>query len=129
MLQRLYIEATATTPRICFDSIDGKFLIAGRSLPENTEQAYRPVIDWLTEYAKQPCEKTTIEINLDYYNSTSLKKMADILMIIKEISQTHSTEASVIWLYDEEDDSSKENGEDLCYALDLPIELKIKEYE
>jgi hypothetical protein len=129
MLQRLYIESTPTTPRICFDAEDGKFLIAGRSLPENTEKVYKPVFDWLKEYGKEPREKMEIEINLDYYNSTTLKKIADIFVEIKEISKNTNTEASVIWVYEDGDDASQENGEDLCYALDLPLELRVKTYD
>ena len=129
MLNRLYLEATQTTPRVCFDASDGKFIISGRSLPEDTEKTYRPIFDWLEEYGKNPSEHTELEINLDYYNSSSLKKIADLLVLFKEISSTGKTAVSIVWCYEDGDDSSKENGEDLCSALDLPLKLKVKTYD
>lgn len=129
MLEKLYIESTRTTPRVCFDPESGKFLISGRSLPEDTEAFFSPVIKWLEDYSKEPNDETEIEINLDYYNSTSLKKIADILFLLKEANKRTGKKISVIWAYEDGDDSSQENGEDLCYALDLPLELKIKTYD
>ncbi|MBQ5451782.1 MAG: DUF1987 domain-containing protein [Bacteroidales bacterium] len=129
MLEKLYIESTTTTPRICFDTENGKFVISGRSLPEDTEGFFAPVINWLEDYSKAPGEETEIEINLDYYNSTSLKKIADILFLLKEMQKNTGKKVSVIWAYEDGDDSSQENGEDLCYALDLPLELRVKTYD
>ena len=64
-----------------------------------------------------------------YYNSTSLKKIADILFLLKEMQKNTGKKVSVIWAYEDGDDSSQENGEDLCYALDLPLELRVKTYD
>ena len=104
-------------------------MISGRSLPEDTEGFFAPVINWLEDYSKAPGEETEIEINLDYYNSTSLKKIADILFLLKEMQKNTGKKVSVIWAYEDGDDSSQENGEDLCYALDLPLELRVKTYD
>ena len=32
-MQKLYIEATNTTPRVGFDPVEGKLIISGRSMP------------------------------------------------------------------------------------------------
>lgn len=127
MLERLYIEATETTPRVFFDKEQGKFILSGRSLPEDTEIVYVPVFDWLNKYAEDPNPTTEFEINFDYYNSTSLKKVVDILVLLKRINTEGKSKVSIIWYYEDGDESSYENGEDLCYAVELPIELKERE--
>ena len=43
----LYIEGTAYTPEIDFNVTEVKFTIKGRSMPENTEKFYNPILDWL----------------------------------------------------------------------------------
>ena len=58
MLERLYIEATENMPRVVLDEKEGKFMLSGRSLPENTEKAYRPIIDWITRYVENPLKET-----------------------------------------------------------------------
>ncbi|MBR4264985.1 MAG: DUF1987 domain-containing protein [Bacteroidales bacterium] len=127
MLERLYIEATETTPRVFFDKEESKFIISGRSLPEDTESVYEPIMDWLNEFEQDPNPEIEFEINFDYYNSTSLKKVVDILVILKRIETEKNSKVVVVWYYEDGDESSYENGEDLCYAVDLPIKLKVRE--
>ncbi len=123
MIEKLYLEATATTPRIVLDKEGNKFLISGRSLPEDTETAYAPVMDWLCNYKLDPNPITNLTVSLDYYNSSSLRKIADILLMLKEIGEYSGKEVSVKWYYEEGDDSSMENAEDLRYACNIPFEI------
>ncbi|MBQ3618857.1 MAG: SiaC family regulatory phosphoprotein [Bacteroidales bacterium] len=46
-MQKLYIEATSTTPRIVFEPDEGKLMISGRSMPEDSDAFYSPVFSWL----------------------------------------------------------------------------------
>lgn len=123
MIEKLYIEATTTTPRIVLDKEGEKFLISGRSLPEDTENAYAVVMDWLERYKSEPNPETSLTVNLDYYNSSSLRKIADIMLMLKEIGESSGTAVSVKWYYEEGDDSSMENAEDLKYACNIPFEI------
>lgn len=122
-MDRLYIEASEVTPRIVMDKKKGKFLISGRSLPENVELAYSPLIQWLNEYMKDANDETVLEVNLDYYNSSSLRKIADILIILKKIQVSTNTKVSVSWYYEDGDETSMENAEDLSSAVDIPFDM------
>ena len=44
-----YLEATPKTPEIDFNPAANTFLIKGRSIPENSIEFYRPLLDWLDE--------------------------------------------------------------------------------
>lgn len=123
MIEKLYLEATATTPRIVLDKEGNKFLISGRSLPEDTETVYAPVMDWLAAYKQEPNPTTELVVTLDYYNSSSLRKIADIMLTLKDMSQRSGNEVCVKWYYQEGDDSSMQNAEDLKFACNIPFEI------
>ena len=60
---KLDIPGTAKTPAIRSDDSTGFVEIKGRAHPENAKEFFKPLIDWATEYAKNPKEKTTINID------------------------------------------------------------------
>jgi hypothetical protein len=53
-MEAISIEGTAKTPTVKFDAQGGIFEIKGRSIPENSIEFYKPLVDWLDEYAKGP---------------------------------------------------------------------------
>jgi hypothetical protein len=108
-----------------FDKEEGVFLIEGRSLPEDSEAVYGPVLDWLDEYGTQPNSETKMVFNLEYYNSASLRKFADILKKLKQIGMDNGTKVSATWYYEDGDESSLENAEDLASSIDIDLEMKM----
>ena len=53
-MDEFFLEATPKTPRLYFNSETGEFEISGRSIPENSIEFYKPVINWLDHYIKTP---------------------------------------------------------------------------
>lgn len=123
MIEKLFLAETTTTPEVAFDGESGMLSIKGRSLPEDTEVAYEPIMTWLQMYKQEPNPKTVLTISLDYYNSSSLRKIADILLLVKDVADSSKADVSVKWYYEDGDDSSVENAEDLMYATKLPFEI------
>jgi hypothetical protein len=108
-----------------FDKEEGVFLIEGRSLPEDSEAVYGPVLEWFDEYSMQPNSETKMVFNLEYYNSASLRKFADILKKLKQISDHSGTNVSATWYYEDGDESSLENAEDLASSIGIALEIKM----
>ena len=50
-MKTLTIEGTPKTPMVKFDGETGKIEIKGRSIPENSIEFYKPLVEWLDEYA------------------------------------------------------------------------------
>ena len=46
-MEPIIIEGTPKTPTVKFDSTEGVFEIKGRSIPENSVEFYKPLVDWL----------------------------------------------------------------------------------
>ena len=67
----LFVEATQDTPKIMLNKGEGIFELAGRSILEDPNSFYNPVIEWLTDYAQQPNPSTVFTFKLNYFNSSS----------------------------------------------------------
>ena len=124
-MQKLYLEATNTTPRVVFDPEEGRLMIAGRSMPEDSDTFFSPIFQWLEEYAANPKNYTELVFNFEYYNSATLRCVLELMSILKSIKEPNTLK--IIWYYEDGDESSQENGEDLRYTINFPIELRVIE--
>ena len=53
-MEILNLEGTEDTPKIILDKKNGIFEISGRSLPEDSAEFYRPVLEWIEKYSSDP---------------------------------------------------------------------------
>jgi hypothetical protein len=106
------LEKTPKTPFVKFDAGSGVFEITGKSIPENSTQFYQPIYAWLDNYIQNPAPKTTLTIQLDYFNTSSSKCIADLFKKLELISKNGKGEVSITWKHDENDEDMQEAGED-----------------
>ena len=114
---------TPKTPRLYFNSQNGDFEISGRSIPENSIEFYKPLLEWLDEYEKNPQPQTKLHVNLEYFNTSSSKCLVEILRKLEKVNEKAGVK--VYWHYEEEDEDMMESGEDFKKILKLPIELVV----
>ncbi|MBS1234075.1 MAG: hypothetical protein H6R34_639, partial [Bacteroidetes bacterium] len=72
-MEPINIEGTPKTPSVKFDKESGVMEIKGRSIPENSIEFYKPLVDWLEDYAKSPLKRTQVDVQLEYFNTSSSK--------------------------------------------------------
>ena len=121
-MENLVIEGTPKTPTIKFQPEDGKLLIQGRSIPENSIEFYKPLIDALESYAGSPKEKTNVEIVLEYFNTSSSKCILDVFKKLEKIN--NEKDGVVInWHYEEDDEDMLEAGEDYQAIINIPFKM------
>lgn len=119
MDKELILKATDKTPSINFDSESGLFQIHGYSLPENSFEFYEPILKWLEEYTKNPNKKTEFDIKLVVLNTSSSKMFVDIFRKINKMVEQKSSEVSVVWYYEIDDEDLHEVAmqyQDFCKA-------------
>mgnify|MGYP005842394231 CR=1 FL=1 len=116
------IEGTRKTPEVLFDAEKGIIEVEGRSIPENSIEFYNPLVDWLDEYAKEPKEKTEVNIRLEYFNTSSSKCILDVF---KKLEAIYKNDKDVIinWYYEEDDEDMLEAGEDYQSILKIPFKM------
>ena len=117
-MELLIIEGTNKTPMIRADPSNGQIDIRGRSHPENTADFYRPLMDWADEYVSHPSGKTTINIALEYFNTSSSKVLLHILKKFEAIEEP-SENVLVNWYYEDGDEDDLETGEYLSELTQL----------
>lgn len=113
------IDGTPKTPTVRFISAEGKLEIKGRSIPENSIEFYKPLIDWVEEYARQPQENTTVIIQLEYFNTASSKCLLDVFKRLEMVPKP----VQVNWYYEEDDEDMLEAGEDYDAIINLPFKM------
>jgi hypothetical protein len=98
----------------------------GKSYPENTFEFYKPVIEWLEEFLKNPpCKKLTVNMEIIYFNSSSSKFFFDFFDVLDE--NRDKIDIEINWIFDEENESAEEAGEDFIDDFEnLRINLVIK---
>ena len=117
------LEQSPKTPSVNFDSTSGNFEIKGKSIPENSVQFYQPIYAWLDAYVENPAQKTTLKIQLDYFNTSSSKCIADLFKKLELISKNGKGEVGVTWLHDENDEDMQEAGEDYQSIIKIPFSI------
>jgi len=120
LVMKLHIKETKTTPAVTIE--DGKILIKGRSIPEDSAGFYNPILDACEQYIAAPPEHTDIHIHLDYVNSGSKKYLTNMLTIL-ERSYLKGAAFKVLWHYDEDDEAILDLGNDLKSIMKIPITL------
>ena len=121
-MEPISIEGTPKTPTVKFDASTGNVEIKGRSIPENSIEFYKPLVDWLEEYGKGPMEKTTVNIQLEYFNTSSSKCILDLFKKL-EIIQNANREVLVNWYHEEDDEDIMEAGENYKLMTKLPFQI------
>jgi len=121
-MDSIQIEGTPKTPTIEFDAATGVVSIKGRSIPENSVEFYKPMVDWLDEYASQAKEKTEVNIQLEYFNTSSSKCILDVFKKL-EVIKKGGNDVVINWFYEEDDEDMLEAGEDYQSIISIPFEM------
>ena len=113
------LEGSAKTPVVELKS-SGDLLLKGRSIPENSIEFYKPLIEWIESYSESPNSSTVLNVQLEYFNTSSSKCILDVF---KKLESVTGSEVSVKWYYEEDDEDMLEAGEDYEAIIDLPFEM------
>lgn len=121
-MESMIIQATAKTPSIQFNPDEGFLKIKGRSNPEDSRVFFKPLIAWCEEYAAHPADKTTVDVQLEHFDTSSSKGLLDFLKRLKAIEEMNK-EVVVVWHYESDDEDIQEAGENFEHITGLPFTM------
>jgi hypothetical protein len=121
-MEELAIMGTPKTPAVRSDSNQGLLEITGRSNPENTVEVFKPIVNWVEEYIQNPGEKTTINIQLEHFNTSSSKSLIGILKRLEALKKA-GRDIVINWYYDADDEDILEAGENFESVVEIPFNL------
>jgi hypothetical protein len=127
-MENLYIEGTKKTPEIDF-KINGYLKLRGRSIPEDPSKFYDPLYLWILDYISNPQQKTTVDVDLEYFNSGTSKSLLHLLRVLVELNGK-GNEVVINWFYETGDDDIYERGEYYSSILEMNFNfIEIKQEE
>jgi hypothetical protein len=118
-MENLNLSGSPKTPEVNFSG-SGELWLKGRSIPENSIEFYKPLMDWLEEYGKGPNANTVLNVQLEYFNTSSSKCILDLFKKLETISASSLT---VNWYYEEDDEDMLEAGEDYQAIIKVPFKM------
>jgi hypothetical protein len=121
-METIIREGTPKTPFVRFDGEKGLVEIKGRSIPENSVEFYKPLIDWLEKYGNTPLKETSVNIQLEYFNTSSSKCILDIFKKL-ELIHKKGNHVEINWYYEEDDEDMFEAGEDYQSIINIPFKM------
>lgn len=122
-MENLYFEATKYTPEIKADAQTGEIKFYGSSYPENANEFYMPVYQWIKQYFEgEDDKKLVVNFYIYYFNTSTSKSFLNILEILEELT-SQGKDISVNWYYTEDDEDSLDSGERLFMEMDLSYQL------
>ncbi|NPA36444.1 MAG: DUF1987 domain-containing protein [Chlorobi bacterium] len=123
-MEVINIKGTDDTPNVILDKENAQFEISGRSLPEDVNMFFEPIMDWIDEYAEDPLDKTVFNFKLEYFNTASSKVILDILLKLEEIVE-NDKDVVIKWHYHEDEEDMLEAGEEYADIVSIPFEYVI----
>jgi len=116
-MENYVVEGSKTTPSILLD-FTGYLKFSGRSIHEDPDKFFNPIVDWIKDYcANPPVSETTVDVELEYFNSGAAKFLLSILQIlVKNLGEDHKL--IINWCYESGDDDIMERGEYYSSLLD-----------
>jgi hypothetical protein len=119
-LKSLKIEFTKKTPQIILEP--GRIQIVGRSISENPGECYRPVYEWVSEYAVEGMRMTDILLGFEFINTTSMMWVYSILKELAKIPDM-PVRAKISWYYEEGDEDMRDLGLILRSLVNCPFNI------
>ena len=121
-MKPIEIQGTSKTPTVTFNADTGIIEIKGRSIPENSVEFYKPLVDWLEAYKSDPLPHTKVNIQLEYFNTSSSKCILDVFKKLEAINKGDKA-VEINWYYEEDDEDMLEAGEDYESIIQVPFNM------
>jgi hypothetical protein len=113
-MQPLFIANTIRTAGVNFDAEKALLSIKGNSIPENSDQFFQPLHDWIEEYNKTHKGTTTLRIFMTYFNTSTIRH---IIGIMKKLIQVHGKDLRIEWAYEKGDEEIRDRGQDISEVV------------
>jgi SiaC family regulatory phosphoprotein len=118
-MENIILQPTPKTPSVKLDAQTGMVEIKGRSIPENSLEFYKPLIEWVEKYSADSQSETNVHIQLEYFNTSSSKCLLDFFKRLETINN----KVIINWYYEQDDEDMLEAGEDYEAIINVPFKM------
>ncbi len=121
-MKDLHIPSSQATPSIVANPATGTLAMRGDSYPENAFELFGPVIQWVETYLEAEGQSLTLELELLYLNTSSIKAMMDIFDVL-EAAWRDSRQVAVNWYFDHGNKRVGELAEEFREDYSFPFQV------
>ncbi|MGE0638537.1 MAG: DUF1987 domain-containing protein [Bacteroidia bacterium] len=118
----LKINETPQTPKVEFNAADSTITFMGRIMCEDAPDFFEPINNWLKEYELEAPDKTLLNIDLEYINTSSSKCLLNMMKRLEHLKE-RGKDVEVNWIYESDDDDMEEAGKDFHLMVNMPFRL------
>lgn len=115
-------KKTYFTPDVNFSASTGVCEIAGESYQEETFEFFNRLIAWVDEFIMKVRKPIVMNFKLTYFNTSSARAIQEMIMLLKKYKE-QGGEVTVNWYYQDEEDSTYEEAEDMQAQTKLQFNM------
>lgn len=93
----MQIQAGENTPQVELNGETGTFVFGGNSMPNDVTLFYKPILEWLNNYRKNPKQNTKVIFDFTYFSMASSKLILDIMLKLDEYQAREITNVQIDW--------------------------------
>ncbi len=122
-MEKLVLQPSKTNPFVCLDPSNKTYQITGKSFPEDAKEVFEPIFNWFQFNLSNIDHKIELEVQTDYFNSTSNRFLLKILRILERYNKA-GKEIEIVWHF--EDEEIQNNGIIFSHLVNLPFRFIYK---
>jgi len=112
-----------TTPAVSLNQEEGIIEIKGKSIPEDSVEFYQPLYDWLDEYSLNPQKETTVNLAMEYFNTSSSKEFMKFFRKLEDLHAEGKSNVTIRWYHELDDEEMMDMGHGLKTECRIPLEV------
>lgn len=121
-MDNLTIEVAKDTLGVHCDTQRGVIDMNGISYPQDAAEFFSPVFDWLDCYIEQLHAPLTLNLRINYLNTSSTKCLFDLIDTMENYFKAGG-DVKINWYYKQDDEDIKETGLEFKEEMVLPFEI------
>ena len=107
-MENIKIEPTKKSLEV--ECSPGYFKLSGNSILSDPRKFFKPIVEWIEAYLKEPQDLTTVDLKLEYVDTASVQSVFDIMRMFKPL-QEDGKEVAVNFYFEFDDPELLELGE------------------
>jgi hypothetical protein len=118
----LILNPSRDTLSIICNYQTGMIELEGISYPQDAADFFNPIYEWLEIYIEQVGGSITLNLRINYLNTSSTKCLFDFIDRLEEYYK-EGKEVKINWYYEQDDEDIRETGLEFQEDMELPFEL------
>lgn len=125
-MERIILEATSKTPEIILDSQTALLKFSGNCTMADSDEFFKPIIEWLEEYSKVENKESTILFDMEYFHMTTARTFLEIFQKLENCNNLNNHKFKICWLYNYGDIDMEEAGKEYANMVNVPFNVVAK---